>query len=46
MARINKKLGADLLDTLRVSVVGAVVYAGLVMGVIVAAMWKFPVPGV
>lgn len=46
MARINKKLGVDLLDALRVSVVGTVVCAGLVMGVIVLAMWKFPIPGV
>ncbi|MBC2642019.1 hypothetical protein ACFTWF_22115 [Rhodococcus sp. NPDC056960] len=46
MARISKKLGADLLHTLRVSVVGTVVWAGLVMGVMVVAMWKFPIPGV
>lgn len=46
MARISKKSGADLLDALRVSVIGTVVCAGLVMGVIVVAMWNFPVPGV
>lgn len=46
MARISKKLGVDLLDALRASVVGTVVCAGLVMGVIVLAMWKFPIPGV
>lgn len=46
MARISKKLGADLLDALRLSVFGTVVYAGLVMGMVGVAMWKFPVPGV
>lgn len=46
MARISKNLGADLLDALRASVVGTVVCAGLVMGVIVVAVWMFPVPGV
>lgn len=46
MARISKKSGADLLDALRVSVIGTVVCAALVMGVIVVAMWNFPVPGV
>ncbi|WP_043824072.1 hypothetical protein [Rhodococcus opacus] len=46
MARISKKSGADLLDALRVSVIGTVVCAGLVMGVIVVTMWNFPVPGV
>ncbi|MCZ4589757.1 hypothetical protein O4328_40025 [Rhodococcus opacus] len=46
MARISMKLGSDLLDALRVSVVGTIACAGLVMGVIVLAMWNFPVPGV
>lgn len=46
MARIAEKLRASLLDALRVSVFGTIVYAGLVMGIVVVAMWKFPVPGV
>ncbi|WAM14674.1 hypothetical protein [Rhodococcus sp. JS3073] len=45
MARITDSLGANLLNTLRVSVVGTVLYAGLVMGVVVVAVWKFPMPG-
>ncbi|MFC0449836.1 hypothetical protein [Rhodococcus jostii] len=46
MARITEKLRVTLLDALHVSVFGTIVYAGLVMGVVVVAMWKFPVPGV
>ncbi|AII03348.1 hypothetical protein C8E05_7177 [Rhodococcus wratislaviensis] len=45
MARITDSLGANLLNALRVSVVGTVLYAGLVMGVVVVAVWKFPMPG-
>lgn len=46
MARTTENLGANLLHALRVSVVGTVLYAGLVMGVVVVAVWKFPMPGV
>nr|AAR90233.1 hypothetical protein PDK3.092 [Rhodococcus sp. DK17] len=46
MARITENLGASLLNTLRVGVVGTVLYAGLIMGVVVVAVWKFPMPGV
>jgi hypothetical protein len=35
----------NLLNALRVGVVGTVLYAGLIMGVVVA-VWKFPMPGV
>ncbi|QHE73431.1 hypothetical protein [Rhodococcus sp. WAY2] len=46
MARTTENLGANLLHGLRVSVVGTVLYAGLVMGVGVVAVWKFAMPGV
>jgi hypothetical protein len=46
MARIAANLGMSLLNTLRVGVVGTVLYAGLIMGVVVVAVWKFPMPGV
>jgi hypothetical protein len=46
MARIAENLGSSLLNTLRVGVVGIVLYAGLIMGVVVVAVWKFPMPGV
>ncbi|NHU48135.1 MULTISPECIES: hypothetical protein [unclassified Rhodococcus (in: high G+C Gram-positive bacteria)] len=46
MARIAENLGTNLLNTLRVGVVGTVLYAGLIMGVVVVAVWKFPMPGV
>ncbi|WP_041813610.1 hypothetical protein [Rhodococcus jostii] len=46
MARITENLVADLRNALRVSVVGTVLYAGLVMGVVVVAVWNFPMPGV
>ena len=46
MARIAGYLGSSLLNTLRVGVVGTVLYAGLIMGVVVVAAWKFPIPGV
>jgi len=46
MARIAENLGMSLLNTVRVGVVGTVLYAGLIMGVVVVAVWKFPMPGV
>ncbi|WP_204164761.1 hypothetical protein [Rhodococcus oxybenzonivorans] len=46
MARITENLGSNLLNTLRVGVVGTVLYAALIMGAIVVAVWKFPMPGV
>lgn len=49
MARTTANLGAHVLHALhvlRVSVVGTVLYAGLVIGVVVVAVWKFPMPGV
>jgi len=46
MARIAENLGMSLLNTLRVGVVGTVLYARLIMGVVVVAVWKFPMPGV
>jgi len=46
MARIAENLGTNLLNTLRVGVVGTVLYAGLIVGVVVVALWKFPMPGV
>ncbi|MDV7242720.1 MULTISPECIES: hypothetical protein [Rhodococcus] len=46
MARITENLGSNLLNTLRAGVVGTVLYAALIMGVIVVAVWKFPMPGV
>ncbi|MFC9764240.1 hypothetical protein [Rhodococcus jostii] len=46
MARITENLGASLLNTLRVGVVSTVLYAGLIMGVVVVAVWNFPMPGV
>jgi hypothetical protein len=46
MARTTENLGASLLNTLRVGVVSTVLYAGLIMGVVVVAVWKFPMPGV
>ncbi|MFC0447009.1 hypothetical protein [Rhodococcus jostii] len=46
MARIAENLGMNLLNTLRVGVVGTVLYAGLIMGVVAVAVWKFPMPGV
>ncbi|WP_041813309.1 hypothetical protein [Rhodococcus jostii] len=46
MARIAEILGTNLLNTLRVGIVGTVLYAGLIMGVVVVAVWKFPMPGV
>jgi len=46
MARIAENLGMNLLNTVRVGVVGTVLYAGLIMGVVVVAVWKFPMPGV
>jgi hypothetical protein len=46
MARITENRGATLRNAARVSVVGTVLYAGLVMGVVVVAVWKFPMPGV
>ncbi|MDV6247999.1 hypothetical protein [Rhodococcus opacus] len=46
MARIAENLGMSLLNTLRVGVAGTVLYAGLIMGVVVVAVWKFPMPGV
>jgi hypothetical protein len=46
MARIAENMGRSLLNTVRVGVVGTVLYAGLIMGVVVVAVWKFPMPGV
>jgi hypothetical protein len=46
MARITENLGSNLLNTLRAGVVGTVLYAALIMGVVVVAVWKFPMPGV
>ena len=46
MARIAENLGMNLLNTVRVGEVGTVLYAGLIMGVVVVAVWKFPMPGV
>ncbi|QHE73250.1 hypothetical protein [Rhodococcus sp. WAY2] len=46
MARNTENLGSRLLNTVRVGVVGTVLYAGLIMGVVVVAVWKFPMPGV
>jgi len=46
MARNAENVGMSLLNTLRVGVVGTVLYAGLIMGVVVVAVWKFPMPGV
>ena len=46
MARNTENLGSSLLNTVRVGVVGTVLYAGLIMGVVVVAVWKFPMPGV
>ncbi|MGW4340747.1 hypothetical protein ACWEK5_49525 [Rhodococcus koreensis] len=46
MARNTEKLGAGVLNTLRIGVVGTVLYAGLIMGVVVVVVWKFPMPGV
>ncbi|MDI9941681.1 hypothetical protein QM806_40870 [Rhodococcus sp. IEGM 1351] len=46
MARNIESMGASLLNALRVGVVGTVLYAGLIMGVVVVAVWKFPMPGV
>ena len=46
MARIAENLGTNLLNTLRVGVVGTVLFAGLILGVVVVAVWKFPMPGV
>ncbi|SEB31209.1 hypothetical protein [Rhodococcus koreensis] len=46
MARNTESMGATVLNTLRVGVVGTVLYAGLIMGVVVVAVWKFPMPGV
>ncbi|KAF0958832.1 hypothetical protein [Rhodococcus sp. T7] len=46
MASIAENLGSNLLNTLRVSVVGTVLYAGFIMGLVVVAVWKFPMPGV
>ncbi|MCQ4120751.1 hypothetical protein [Rhodococcus tibetensis] len=45
MARISR-ISSVLLHAMRVSVVGTVVYTGLVMAVVVVAVWQFPVPGV
>ena len=46
VARNIESMGASLLNALRVGVVGTVLYAGLIMGVVVVAVWKFPMPGV
>jgi hypothetical protein len=46
MARISTRRPVDLLDALRVSVVGTVVCAGGVLCAMVVAVWTFPVPGV
>ncbi|MDV7352703.1 hypothetical protein R4282_06690 [Rhodococcus oxybenzonivorans] len=46
MARNTGNLGVSLLNTVRAGVVGTVLYAGLIMGVVVVAVWKFPMPGV
>ncbi|MDF3310038.1 hypothetical protein P3H15_34030 [Rhodococcus sp. T2V] len=46
MARIPENLGASVLNTLRIGVIGTVLYAGLIMGAVVVAVWKFPMPGV
>ncbi|MGV9866461.1 hypothetical protein [Rhodococcus koreensis] len=46
MAPIAENPGTSLLNALRVSVFGTVLYAGLIMGVVVVAVWKFPMPGV
>ena len=46
MARNAENVGLNLLNMLRVGVVGTVLYAGLIMGVVVVAVWKFPMPGV
>ncbi|MGW5150117.1 hypothetical protein [Rhodococcus koreensis] len=46
MARNTESMGASLLNTLRFGVVGTVLYAGLIMGVVVVSVWKFPMPGV
>ena len=46
MARNTENLGSRLLNTVRVGVVGTVLYAGLIMRVVVVAVWKFPMPGV
>ncbi|MFD9663105.1 hypothetical protein ACFWAY_16000 [Rhodococcus sp. NPDC059968] len=46
MARITENLGANRLNALRVNVVGAILCAGLVVGVMVVAVWKFPMPDV
>lgn len=46
MAPIAENPDNNLLNTLQVSVFGRVLYAGLIMGVVVAAVWKFPMPGV
>ena len=46
VARNIESMGASLLNALWVGVVGTVLYAGLIMGVVVVAVWKFPMPGV
>ena len=46
MARNAENVALNLLNMLRVGVVGTVLYAGLLRGVGGVAVWTFPMPGV